>query len=272
MRHASIIKTGLSVACLLMIAGCAVNQSDINAAYDGAHRTGSDAMANLPGSMALVEDVPTAFLGDRLVPVAYEATLPATFREKKVTMPANIGIRQISTLISGATGYPVHLSPDVFVPRSSLVPRESAGGNVTTKGSNGNAYEEPVYGQVFAGYAGAYLTRMTQDLGLDWSFDGSTINITRFVTRMYQIAAIPGKVSIKSTMSKGMDTSTGNQANGTGGSGGNTGSFAATDVDGAGRGFRPDQGDQRCTRQAALANGPCDREPAKPPRDGLRHA
>ncbi|MGF6960703.1 type IVB pilus formation R64 PilN family outer membrane protein [Paraburkholderia youngii] len=44
---------------------------------------------------------------------------------------------------------------------------------------------------------------------------------------MYQIAAIPGKVSIKSTMSKGMDTSTGNQANGTGGSGGNTGSFAA---------------------------------------------
>ncbi|MBB5420623.1 type II secretory pathway protein [Paraburkholderia atlantica] len=227
MRHASIIKTGLAVACSLMIAGCAVNQGDINAAYDGAHRTGSDAMANLPGSMALVEDVPTAFLGDRLVPVAYEATLPATFREKKVTMPANIGIRQISTLISGATGYPVRLSPDVFVPRSSLVPRESAGGNVTTRGSNGNAYEEPVYGQVFTGHAGAYLTRMTEDLGLDWSFDGSTINITRFVTRMYQIAAIPGKVSIKSTMSKGMDTSTGNQANGTGGSGGNTGSFAA---------------------------------------------
>ncbi|MBB5405164.1 hypothetical protein HDG41_007260 [Paraburkholderia sp. JPY162] len=88
MRHASIIKTGLAVACSLMIAGCAVNQGDINAAYDGAHRIGSDAMANLPGSMALVEDVPTAFLGDRLVPVAYEATLPATFREKKVTMPA----------------------------------------------------------------------------------------------------------------------------------------------------------------------------------------
>ncbi|WP_018432854.1 type II secretory pathway protein [Paraburkholderia atlantica] len=232
MHHASIIKTGLSVACSLMIAGCAVNQSDINAAYDGAHRTGSDAMANLPGSMALVEDVPPAFLGDRLVPVAYEAKLPATFREKKVTMPANIGIKQISTLISGATGYAVHLSPDVFVPRASLVPRESASSNGkgATAGSNGlgsTGYEEPVYGQVFTGYAGEYLTRMTEDLGLDWSFDGTTINITRFVTRMYQIAAIPGKVSIKSTMSKGMDTSTGNQANGAGGSGGNTGSFAA---------------------------------------------
>ncbi|MFP3648686.1 type II secretory pathway protein, partial [Paraburkholderia sp. SIMBA_054] len=65
-------------------------------------------------------------------------------------------------------------------------------------------------------------------LGLDWSFDGSTINITRFVTRMYQIAAIPGKVSIKSTMSKGMETSTGNQANGSSGGGsGDTGSFSA---------------------------------------------
>lgn len=232
MRHASLLKTALAAACSLMVAGCAVYQSDINSAYDSVHHTASDAMAGLPGSMALVEDVPTAFLGDRLVPVAYEAKLPATFREKKVTMPANIGIKQISTLISGATGYAVHLSPDVFVPRSSLVPRESAssdgkGAAAGSNGANGKNYEEPIYGQIFTGSVGEYLTRMTEDLGLDWSFDGSTINVTRFVTRMYQIAAIPGKVSVKSTMSKGMDTSTGNQANGSGGSSGNTGSFAA---------------------------------------------
>ncbi|MEM5440448.1 type II secretory pathway protein [Paraburkholderia diazotrophica] len=234
MHHASILKTFLAAACSLMIAGCAVYQSDINSAYDAVHHTASDAIANMPGSMALVEDVPTAFLGDRLVPVAYEAKLPATFREKKVTMPANLKIKEISTLISGATGYAVHLSPDVFVPRASLVPRESAssdgkgGAAPVTNGVNGKAtYEEPVYSQVFTGYVGEYLTRMTEDLGLDWSFDGSTINISRFVTRMYQIAAIPGKVSIKSTMSKGMDTSTGNQANGSGGSSGNTGSFSA---------------------------------------------
>jgi type IVB pilus formation R64 PilN family outer membrane protein len=226
MRHASILKIALAAACSLVIAGCAVSQGDINSAYDSVHHTASDAMANLPGSMALVEDVPTAFLGDRLVPVAYEATLPATFREKKVTMPANIDIRQISTLISGATGYAVHLSPDVFVPRSSLVPSPLSDGKGTTT-ANGTREEIPVYGQVFTGSAGEYLSRMTEDLGLDWSFDGTTINITRFVTRMYQIAAIPGKVSIKSTMSKGMDTSTGNQSNGTGGSGGNTGSFSA---------------------------------------------
>ncbi|WP_454830718.1 type II secretory pathway protein [Paraburkholderia xenovorans] len=231
MRHAQILRTSIAAACLLVIAGCAVTQGDVNSAYDSANSSASAAMNNLPGSMALVEDVPTAFLGDRLVPVAYEATLPATFREKRITMPANLDINQIANLVSGATGYAVHLSPDVFVPRSSLVPREGASSDGKSSGASGggsaNNYEKPRYAQVFDGPAGEYLTRMTEDLGLDWSFDGSTINITRFVTRMYQIAAIPGKVSIKSTMSKGMDTSTGNQANGSGGGSGDTGSFSA---------------------------------------------
>ena len=231
MRHAFIFRSAIAGACSLIIAGCAVTQGDVNSAYDSANIAASAAMNNLPGSMALVEDVPTAFLGDRLVPVAYEATLPATFREERITMPANLDINQIANLVSGATGYAVHLSPDVFVPRSSLVPREgaSADGKLSAPsgGGNANSYEKPVYAQVFDGSAGEYLTRMTEDLGLDWSFDGSTINITRFVTRMYQIAAIPGKVSIKSTMSKGMDTSTGNQSNGSGGGSGDTGSFSA---------------------------------------------
>jgi type IVB pilus formation R64 PilN family outer membrane protein len=181
--------------------------------------------------MSLVEDVPSAFLGDRMVPVAYEATLPAVFRDKHVTMPANMDINQIASLISTATGYPVHLSPDVFVPRSSLVPRESASGDgkasAAPVASGAKSYEKPVYTQPFTGTAGAYMRAMTDDLGLDWSFDGSTINVSRFVTRIFQIAAIPGKVKIKSVMSKGMDTTTGNQSNGTGGSTGDTGSFSA---------------------------------------------
>ncbi|MBN3785706.1 type II secretory pathway protein [Burkholderia sp. Ac-20353] len=220
-----LLKSAVAIAAAVLASGCAVTQQDVNDSYDAAHRTISDALAKGPDSMALVEDVPTAFLGDRLVPLAYEATLPAVFREKTVTLPANLGIRQIATLISTATGYPVHLSPDVFVPRDSLVPGQGDG---KTQNQNGaGKTEEPIYRQVFTGKVGLYLRNMTTDLGLDWSFDGGSINVSRFVTRMYQIAAIPGKVSIKSTMSKGMDTSTGNQAGGGGGSGGNTGSFSA---------------------------------------------
>jgi type IVB pilus formation R64 PilN family outer membrane protein len=227
----SIIRTAIAASSLLVVAGCAVTQTDINAAYDAANKTGIDALNGVPGSMSLVEDVPSAFLGDRMVPVAYEATLPAVFREKHVTMPANMDINQIASLISTATGYPVHLSPDVFVPRSSLVPRESASADgkatASSQGSGAKSYEKPVYTQPFNGTAGAYMRAMTDDLGLDWSFDGSTINVSRFVTRIFQIAAIPGKVKIKSVMSKGMDTTTGNQSNGTGGSTGDTGSFSA---------------------------------------------
>ncbi|MGG2041506.1 type II secretory pathway protein [Burkholderia gladioli] len=226
-------KSAFAIAATLMAAGCAVTQQDVNDSYDAAHRTISDAMGKGPAPMALVEDVPTAFLGDRLVPLAYEATLPAVFRDKTVTLPANLGIKQIATLISTATGYPVHLSPDVFVPRASLVP-----GQTEAKGQNNSARtEEPIYPQAFTGKTGIYMRNMTTDLGLDWSFDGSTINVNRFVTRMYQIAAIPGKVSIKSTMTKGMDTSTGNQSGSGGSSGGNTGSFSAETKNGREGGF-----------------------------------
>ncbi|CAE6832560.1 hypothetical protein R69746_06562 [Paraburkholderia aspalathi] len=233
MRHLP-MRLAVAVAATLTIAGCAVSQSDVNSAYDAANRTMTGAVGDGPQSMPLVEDVPTAFLGDRLVPVAYEANLPAVFRDKVVTFPANLSIRKIATLVSSATGYPVHLSPDVFVPRDSLIPREASGDGKSATiggfaGPGAKTSEEPVYAQPYNGRVGQYLRGVSDDLGLDWSFDGSSINISRFVTRMYQIAAIPGKVSIKSDMSKGMDTSTGNQSGGSsGGSGGNTGSFSAT--------------------------------------------
>ncbi|OLL27788.1 type II secretory pathway protein [Burkholderia sp. SRS-W-2-2016] len=227
MRHQKLKSVTAAIAALALT-GCTVMQGDVNGAYDNANHTMLDAMGNGPQSMALVEDVPNAFLGDRLVPVAYEATLPAVFREKTVTLPANMKLRTIATLVSSATGYPVHLSPDVFIPRDTLIPRGPAGEGKGAGVSLGKTSEEPVFAQPFTGSVGMYMRNMTEDLGLDWSFDGSTINVSRFVTRMFQIAAIPGKVSIKSTMSKGMDTSTGNQASGSGGSsGGNTGSFSA---------------------------------------------
>jgi type IVB pilus formation R64 PilN family outer membrane protein len=217
----------IGALCMTMIAGCAVTQSDVNTAYDAANRAALDAMAGVPGSLPLVEDVDSAFLGDRQVPVAYDASLPPVFREKQVTLPANLGIRQIATLVSNATGYAVHLSPDVFVPRDALVPRESAGDGKSGGLSGSRNYEEPVFVQPYTGNVGSYMRELTESLGLDWSFDGATISISRFVTRMYQISAIPGKVSVKSTMSKGMDTSTGNQSNGSGSGSTNTGSFEA---------------------------------------------
>jgi type IVB pilus formation R64 PilN family outer membrane protein len=222
-------QAAVSLLLASALTGCAISQSDINGAYDAATRDATRAMANTGDSMPLVEHVPTAFLGDRLVPVAYEATLPAVFREKTITLPANLPITKIATLVSNATGYPVHLSPDVFISRDSLIDTASgaAGGQAKGPLPSASGTVEPVYRQAGNARIGQYLHSLTEDLGLAWSFDGATINISRFVTRTFQIAAVPGAVSIKSTMSKGTDTSTGSQSNGAGTSSANTGSFSA---------------------------------------------
>ncbi|CAN7785259.1 type II secretory pathway protein [Caballeronia sp. LjRoot34] len=246
MRH-NTIKIAASLTLASMLSGCAVSQMDVNRAYSAAAADAANAMGNGPESMPLVEEVPTAFLGDRLVPVAYEATLPAVFRDKMVTFPPNLPISRIGTLVSSATGYPVHISPDVFIPRESLIPRSAGsasvapavaagapmgglGGPLPTSLASASVKSgvEPVYAQPCDCKVGQYLRGVTEDLGLDWSFDGTTIAISRFVTKTFTISAIPGKVSVKSSMSKGTDTSTGNQSSGTtGGSSGNTGSFSA---------------------------------------------
>jgi len=230
MRHTK-FKIAIALLSASALTGCAVSQMDVNRAYDAANADATHAMGNGAESMQLVEEVPTAFLGDRLVPVAYEATLPAIFREKTVTFPANLPLTKIGTLVSSATGYPVHLSPDVFIPRDALIPKTGVAAAPTARNSVGASEQnnlEPIYRQSCECKVGQYLRGVTEDLGLDWSFDGTTITISRFVTKMFTIAAIPGKVSFNSTMSKGTDTSTGNQSSGTtGGSAGNTGSFSA---------------------------------------------
>jgi type IVB pilus formation R64 PilN family outer membrane protein len=232
------LKACAAAFAVLSLAGCAVSQGDVNRAYDAANAAATNAMNGVPDSLPLVEDVPDAYLGDRMVPLSYDASLPAVFREKTVTFPANLKISQIAMLVQSATGYPVHLSPDVFVTPDSLIPTISGGDSKDSKRvaavpmmpGSASAKEEPMYSQGCPDCkVGEYLKGMTENLGLDWSFDGSTISISRFVTRMYQIAVIPGKVSIKSTMSKGMNTSTGNQSSGgsSTGSGSDTGSFTA---------------------------------------------
>ncbi|SAL84706.1 type II secretory pathway component PulD-like protein [Caballeronia arvi] len=225
------IKSAVAMLVAISLNGCAVSQLDVNHAYDALNAEGAKAMGNGPESMALVEDVPTAFLGDRLVPVAYEATLPAIFREKTVVFPGNLPLSKIATLVSSATGFPVHLSPDVFIPRDAFIPKtnvaaSSQPGPMTSSLAKANV--EPFYAQPCNCRVGQYLRGVTENLGLDWSFDGTTISINRLVTKTFTIAVIPGKVSIKSTMSKGTDTSTGGQAGGaTGGTVGNTGSFSS---------------------------------------------
>jgi type IVB pilus formation R64 PilN family outer membrane protein len=227
----STIQSALALGLIAALTGCAVSPGDVNKVYANAESTARSSIGDGASSMPLVEKVSTAFLGDRLVPVAYEASLPAIFRDKTVTFPANLPITKIATLVSMSTGYPVHLSPDVYVPRDSLIPGGNTGKGGPQSGANSAAargQEEPTHRQPCSCSVASYLHAVTEDLGLDWSFDSSTISIQRFVTKTFTIAAVPGTVTITSKLSKGTQTSTGAQGGGGGGGGGtNTGSFTA---------------------------------------------
>ncbi|MGF6996662.1 type II secretory pathway protein [Paraburkholderia sp. GAS32] len=216
-------------AALCVLSGCVVSQGDINAAYNGADADGKAAMATSGRGIPLVEHVRTAYLGDSKIALAYDASLPPVFRTKKISMPANIDLKLMASVLSQQLGYPVQLTPDVFIPRESLVPQ--VGGS---KGMSTKTYEIPVYDQSCVSCNGAdYLRNMTDSLGLSWEFDGAKITVSRVVTRMYQIAAIPGTVSIESTSTKGTSTTTGNESAGS--SGGTTttnGNFSATTTSG----------------------------------------
>lgn len=219
-----------AATALFIVSGCAVTQNDVNSAYDQANGTGKAAMERTGRGIALVEHVRTAYLGDSKMPLAYEANLPPVFRTKRITMPARIDLKSMASLLSQASGFPVQLTPDVFIPRDALVPAVG-GGKVSAQLKT---FENPIYDQHCESCSiGTYLHDVTENLGLDWSFNGTTITVSRFVTRMFQISAIPGEVSVESTSTKGTSTSTGNESSGsTGGTSTNTGSFSATTTSG----------------------------------------
>lgn len=216
------------IAAALLLNGCAVSQRDVNQAYDARQADMKAAYGDGPGSMPLVERVSTAFLGSKPVPLAYEATLPAMFRERTVSFPAGLKLSQIASQISLAARMPVRLSPDVFISRSALVPGASGQtGKIATPGSN-LPQEDPVYPLAYSGALGGYLRAVTDGLGLDWQFDGTSISIARFVTRTFTLSTSPGSRHFESELSKGTSAATGTQGGNLGAGPSNTGAFAAS--------------------------------------------
>lgn len=221
-------KTFWLLLAALTLNGCAVSQRDVNQAYDARQADMNAAYGDGPGSMPLVEHVSTAFLGSKPVPLAYEATLPAMFRDRAVSFPAGLKLSQIASQISLAARLPVRLSPDVFIARSALVPGASGQSGKVAVSGNSLPQEDPVYPLAYSGELGGYLRAVTDGLGLDYQFDGTTISISRFVTRTFTLSATPGTRHFDSELSKGTSTTTGAQGGNAGVGPSNTGAFVAS--------------------------------------------
>lgn len=187
-----------------------------------------------------------------VTPVNPRLALPAMFfRPANVSIQNRISLSELASNISAGSGVRVVLSSDVneagaAAPASggSALP---TGGNVTAtppglpplpSGATGSAPSAAfpdvapstgttqglVFdGLVFRGNLSGLLDSMTSKLGLSWRWDGQQVQVFRYETRMFRIAALSGDATMNATLSTKASAAGGGSSGGSGGGSGGSG-------------------------------------------------
>ncbi|HAX92158.1 MAG TPA: hypothetical protein DCY07_08155, partial [Rhodospirillaceae bacterium] len=117
-----------------------------------------------------------------------------------------ISLSEIATSISGQTGIPVRVAAGLS---GGLGEGESGTGSMD--GKMVIAYEGSLSG---------LLDVVSGNFGISWRYDGGTIRLSRFETRVFVVEALPGTQKIKDGMKE--DTSSSSSSSGGGGGGGSS--------------------------------------------------
>jgi type IVB pilus formation R64 PilN family outer membrane protein len=163
---------------------------------------------------------------DVLVPMSKLATVSggSTTTEGKGTV-SSVGPLTTPSSVGGAGTTPLQLRIDSNNPNLSRTsPSRGAERNFAeTKEESGGDYfvDVPL---TYRGKLAGLLDSVTARLGLDWEYRNGALEIRRFVTRTYSIAALPGSTSYSNSLGK----SGGIAAGAAGGQGASTGSFSSS--------------------------------------------
>lgn len=179
------------------------------------------------------------WLGNKAIPLAQEASLPAVFSENvTLVFPGRMGLAAVAEKITKATGIPVRLQPDVFMSRSMFISSGQQQKRMTQSVAQKTAInplatlpaplanaEPPVNGEIFvpsAYQAGrnhdemddlelnyrepliGILNSIGSKLGINWEYtEANGITYSRFVTKTFAIKTNPGDSSITASLGKG---------------------------------------------------------------------
>lgn len=122
------------------------------------------------------------------LPGKYEGT-------RGVTLIASepMELSQIAVAISTQTGIPIR-----------LVDGASSGGG---RSGGGPGAEAPSMTLAYEGALSGLLDLVAANFGINWRYDGSSIKISRFETRVFTIEALPGSQTIKDGIKEGGESS-----------------------------------------------------------------
>ena len=155
------------------------------------------------------------WVGDVALRIHRGIPLPSKFEgERGIAIvsadPMTIG--DIGAAITAQTGIAVRIS-DMNAGVSSP--------NAGVRGLSAASVSGPTMNLAYEGTLSGLLERVSGNFGVSWNFNGSTINISRFETRVFVVEALPGTQKTSVDMQGG--TSSGGGGGSSGGSGGSSG-------------------------------------------------
>ena len=161
-----------------------------------------------------------AWAGDVSIRLRRGLPLPSKYeRVHGVTVIAAepMTLTEIANTISAQTGIPVRIAPGTAA--SAAAGSTSSAQSVTA--SMPLAYEGPLSG---------LLDQVSGSFGINWRYDGASINFSRFETRVFTIEALPGTETVKDGMQASSSGGSSGGSSGSSGGSGSSGSSSSTSL------------------------------------------
>lgn len=209
-----------------LLSACAVSNKDVQNKVDEAQLNVEQRQQQL-ATQRTKEPSLTRINGNYVagspVELGANSRLPPIFRDVVLRYPAANSIQTVAARITEVTRIPVDIHPDVLAYFAPSLRSASA-----TPAAVGATPSVPtvLIEMDFRGNLGDFLDVLSARYGMGWEYINGTINITRLVTRMFQVKASPGSTETSSKITKGSASSAGVTGSAAGGQ--TTGSFSGS--------------------------------------------
>lgn len=148
--------------------------------------------------------------------------LPSIFQKNvRLTMPGTVSAVEVLSEVQRASGLKFAISQDVY--NTSAGQARLIGGGAGAASGDNKTSPLTVSDFVFSGTLAEALNLLASKANVSWKWNGQSIEVFRFETKTYNIAALAGATSVNSSVALSGGTSGSSSSSSSGGSQANTG-------------------------------------------------